>query len=128
MKMLKILKTLKIPWIFKILLTQNRRESLKYCLHRTLCNLPIFTNLVHSILNKLTTRAIWWTVFYRTLFNTDIFSHRGIFRTMLDIYYGEFYSEPCLTQTCLNPGIFRIQGIFIILSNICHEIFSLKPC
>ena len=57
-------------------------ESLKYSLHRTLCNLDIFTTYVYS---SPRTRGIWWVVFYRTLCNTGIFRTRGIFQT-LSIY------------------------------------------
>ena len=36
-----------------------------------------------------------------TLCNTGIFRTQGIFRTPPDIYYGEFYSEPCVTLAYL---------------------------
>ena len=47
-------------------------ESLKYSLHRTLCNLDIFTIYVYSSSSTLRTRGIWWAVFYRTLCDTGI--------------------------------------------------------
>ena len=103
-------------------------ESLKYSLHRTLCNLDIFTTYVYSSPSILRTRGIWWAVFYRTLCNTCIFRTRGILQTLSNIYYGEFYSESCATLAYLKPWIFRIKGIFIILSNIYHKIFYLNSC
>ena len=63
----------------------------------------------------------------RTLRNTGIFKTRGIFRAPKNIYYGEFYSEPCVTLAYLKPCIFRIQDIVIILSSIYHEKFYSKP-
>ena len=103
-------------------------ESLKYSLHRTLCNLGIFTTYVCSSPSTLKIRGIWWAVFYRTLCDTGILRTRGIFQTLSNIYYGEFYSEWCVTLVYLIPGIFRIKSIFIILSNIYHEIFYLNSC
>ena len=39
----------------------------------------------------------------RALCNTGIFKTRGIFRTLINIYYGEFYSEPRVTPAYLKP-------------------------
>ena len=47
--------------------------SLKYSLHRTLCNLDIFITYIYSNPSILRTRGIWWTVFCGTLCNPDIF-------------------------------------------------------
>ena len=44
---------------------------------------------------------MWWTIFYRTLCDTGIFRTRGIFQTLSNIYYGEFYSESCVTLAYL---------------------------
>ena len=54
---------------------------MKYSLHRTLCNLDIFTAYIYSSSSALRTWGKLWAVFYGTLYNT------GIFRT-------ESYSEP----------------------------------
>ena len=63
-----------------------------------MCNCDIFTNLVYS---NPKTQGIGWAVFYRTPCSTGIFETRGIFRTLSNIYYGEFYSEPCVTLAYL---------------------------
>ena len=78
------------------------RESLKYSLHRTRCNLDIFMTYIYSSPSILRTRGIWWAVFYGTLSNTSIFRTPGIFRTLPNIYYEQFYSE-----TLCNYSIFR---------------------
>ena len=83
-------------------------ESLKYSLRRTLCNLGIFTTFVYSSLSTLRTRGIWWAVCYRTLCDTGIFRTRGIFQT-LSIYYGEIYSESCVTLAYLKPWYIQNQ-------------------
>ena len=44
----------------------------------------------------LKTQGIWWAVFYRSLFKTGI-------RTLSNVYYGELYSEPCVTLEYLKP-------------------------
>ena len=109
-------------------------ESLKYSLHRTLCNLDIFATYVYSSPSTLRTQGIWWAVFYRTLCDTGIFRTQGIFQTLSNIYYGEFYSESCVTLAYLKPWHIQNQNtvsrisIFIILSNIYHEIFYLNYC
>ena len=72
-------------------------------MHRTLCNLALFTTLVYSSLSILKTRGILWAVFYRTLCNTVIFETRGIFRILSNIYYQELYSEPRVTLVHLKP-------------------------
>ena len=84
-------------------------KSLKYSLHKTLCNLVIFTTLVYSSPSILRTRGIWWVVFYRTLCNTGIFGTRGIFRTLSNICYREFYSESCITLAYLKPWYIQNQ-------------------
>ena len=53
------------------------------------------------------TRGILWAVFYGTLCNTSIFITRGICRTLPHIYYGEFYSGPCVTLAYLKPWNIR---------------------
>ena len=78
-------------------------ESLKYSLHRTLCNFDIFTTYVYSSPSILRTRGIWWVVFYRTPCNTGIFRTRGIFQTLSNNYYGELYSESCVPLAYLKP-------------------------
>ena len=84
-------------------------ESLKYSLHRTLCNLHIFTSYVYSSPSTLRTRGIWWGVFYRTLCDTGIFRTQGIFQTLPNIYYGVFYSESCVTLAYLKLGHIQNQ-------------------
>ena len=76
-------------------------ESLKYSLHRPLRKLDLFRTLVYSSPSILRIREIWGTVFYRTLCNTGIFRTRGIFYILSNIYYGEFYSESCVTLAYL---------------------------
>ena len=49
------------------------------------------------------TRGILWAVFYGTLCSTSIFITRDICGTLPHIYYGEFYSEPCVTLAYLKP-------------------------
>ena len=46
-------------------------------------------------------KHVWWTVFYRTLYNTSIFRTRDIFRTMSNMYDGKFYSKTCATVAFL---------------------------
>ena len=77
------------------------RESLKYSLHRTLCNLDIFITHIYWSPSILRIPGIWWAVFYETLCNTGIFRTRGIFRTLLNVYYEEFYSQPFVTLSYL---------------------------
>ena len=81
------------------------RESLNNILHRTLCNLDIFITYIYTYSSPsiMRTRGILWAVFYETLCNTSIFITRGICRTLPHIYYGEFYSEPCVTLAYLKP-------------------------
>ena len=99
-------------------------KSLKYSLHRILSNLDIFTTYVYLSPSTLRTRWIWWVVFYRTLCDTGIFRTRGILQTLSNIYYGEFYSESCVTLAYLKP--WHIQNQRHILSNIYHKIFYLS--
>ena len=109
-------------------------ESLKYSLHRTLWDLDIFTTYVYSSPSTWRTQGIWCVVLYRTLCDTGIFRTRGIFQTLSNIYYGEFYSESCVTLAYLKPCHIQNQNtvsrisIFIILPNIYHEIFYLNSC
>ena len=100
--------------------TQHIRyhESLKYSLHRTLCNLVIFITYIHSSRSILRTLRIWWAVFYRTMCNTGIFRTWGIFRTLPNIYYEERYSEPCVTLAYLKP--WNIQNPRHIHNTIKH--------
>ena len=93
-------------------------ESLKYSLNRALCNLDIFTTNAYSSPSKLRTRGIWWAVFYRTLCDTGIFRTRGIFQTLSNIYYGEFYSESCVTLAYLKP--WHIQNQRHIHNTVKH--------
>ena len=86
-------------------------ESLKYSLHRTLCNLDIFTTLVYSSPSILRTRGIWWVVFYRTLCDTGI-------RTFPNIYYGQCYSESRVTLAYLKP--WHIQNQKHIHNTVKH--------
>ena len=89
--------------------TLRHCKSLKYSIHRTLCNFGKFTTLAYSNLSILRTQRIWWAVLCRTLCNTDIFRTRGTFRTLSKIYYGEFYSEPYVTLVHLKKP-WRIQN------------------
>ena len=69
-------------------------------------------------LSILRIRRIWWAVFYRALFNTGIFRTRGIFRTLSNIYYGEFCTESCVTLAYLKP--WHIQNPRHIHNTIKH--------
>ena len=66
-------------------------------------NLDILITYIYSSPSMLRTRGIWWSVFYGTLCNAGIFRTRDIFRTLPNIYYEEFYSEPCVTLAYLKP-------------------------
>ena len=93
-------------------------ESLKCRLHRTLCNVDIFTTYVYLSPSILETRGIWWAVFYRTLGKTGIFKTRGIFQALSNIYYGEFYSESCVILAHLKP--WHIQNQRHIHNTVKH--------
>ena len=110
-----LFRTLKYS-IFKLLIhsktlhIQNSRhskywESLKYILHRTMCNPDIFkTWQIESPRNtQKPVKHVWLAVFYKTLCNTGIFRTRGIFRTMSNIYDGKFYWQTCVTPAYLEP-------------------------
>ena len=60
----------------------------------------------------------WWAVFCRTLCNTGKFRTWGIFRTLLNIYYGELYSEPWVTLAYLKP--WHIQNPRHIHNTVKH--------
>ena len=77
-------------------------ESLKYSLHRTLCNLDIFTTYVYSGPRTLRTRGIWWAVFYRTLCDTGYLELEA-YSKPCQISIIEFYSESCVTLEYLKP-------------------------
>ena len=62
---------------------KKKRESFVYSWHRTLCSLRIFTTPVYS--------------------SHSIYDNQGIFRTLSNIYNGEFYSEQCVTLPYLEP-------------------------
>ena len=53
-----------------------------------------------------------------TLCNTGIFKTQGIFRNPSDIYYGEFYSEPCVTLAYLET--WHIQNPRDIHNTVKH--------
>ena len=93
-------------------------ESLKYSLHRTVFNLGIFTTYIYSSPSTLRTRVIWWAVFYRTLCDTGIFRTQGIFKTLSNIYYGEFYSDLCVTLAHLKH--WHIQNQSHIHNTVKH--------
>ena len=93
-------------------------ESLKYSLHRTLCDLDIFTTYVYSSPSTWRTQGIWCVVLYRTLCDTGIFRTRGIFQTLSNIYYGELYSESYVTLAYLKP--WHIQNQRHIHSTVKH--------
>ena len=71
----------------------------------------------------LRTRGIWWAVFYGTLCNTGIFRTRDIFRTLPNIYYEEFYSEPCVTLAYLKP--WHIQNPRHIHNTVKHLLWNI---
>ena len=81
-----------------IFITQDirYRQSLRYSLHRTLCNLEIFIIYIYSVPGIFRTPGIWRAVFYATLCNTGIIRTRGKFRTLPNIYYEETNLEPYL--------------------------------
>ena len=93
-------------------------ESLKYSLHRSLCNLDILITYKYSSSSILRIRGVWWAVFHGTLCNTGIFRTRGIFRTLPSIYYEEFYSEPSVTLAYLKP--WHIQNPRHIYNTVKH--------
>ena len=58
-----------------------------------------------------------------TLCNTGIFRTQDIFRTPPDIYYGEFYSEPCVTLAYLESKAYSQH----CQTSIMKYVYS-KPC
>ena len=96
---------------------------MKCSLHRTLCNLAIFITYIYSSPSILRIRGIWWVVFYRTLCINGIFRTRGIFRTLPNVYYEEFYSEPCVTLVHLKPWL--IQNPKHIHSTVKHLLWNI---
>ena len=56
--------------------------------------------------------------FLENPWNTGILRTRGIFRTQSNIYYGEFYSEPCVTIAYLKP--WHIQNPRHIHNTVKH--------
>ena len=73
-------------------------ESLKYSLHRTLCNLensqPCFHIQSLAYWNTQNpVKHLWWAVFYRTPCKSGMFRIKGTFRTLSNIYDKECYSE-----------------------------------
>ena len=85
----------------------RHRESVK---DRTRHNLDIFTTNVYASPSIFKTQGTWWAVLYGTLCNTVIFRTRGKFRTLWNICYGQFYSEPCVTLSYLKPWHFQNPG------------------
>ena len=63
-------------------------------------------------------KHVWGAVFYRTLCNSDIFRTWGIFRTLLNIYDGKFYSQPYVTPAYLEP--WHIQNLRHIQNTAKH--------
>ena len=102
--------------------TQDIRYR-EYSLHRTLCNIDIFITYIHSSPSILRARGISWAVFYGTLCNTGIFRTRGIFRTLPNIYYEEFYSEPYVTLAFLKP--WHIQNPRHIHNTVKHLLWNI---
>ena len=96
---------------------------MKCSLHRTLCNLDIFITYIYSSPSILRIRGIWWVVFYRTLCISGIFRTKGIFRTLPNVYYEEFYSERCVTLVHLKP--WHIQNPKHIHSNVKHLLWNI---
>ena len=68
-------------------------------------------------------RGIWWAVFYGTLCNTGIFRTWDIFRTLPNVYYEEFYSEPCVTLVYLKH--WHIQNPRHILNTVKHLLWNI---
>ena len=97
--------------VFRTQDIQNNRESLKYSLHGTLCNLGIFIILVYSSPKHTenprntqnSVKHVSCAFSTETLCNTGIFRTQAIFRTLTMIYYGECYSEPYVTLVYLEP-------------------------
>ena len=74
------------------------RKSLKYNLHRTLCNLVIFTTFVYSCPSILITR--------------------GIFKALSNMHDGLFCTEPCMTLAYSEPCQISItDNLFRTMSN-----------
>ena len=78
---------------------------------------------IHSSPSLLRTRGIGAAVFYGTLCNTGIFRTRGKFRTLPNIYYEEFYSEPCVTLAYLKP--WHIQNPRRIHNTVKHLLLNI---
>ena len=68
-------------------------------------------------------RGIWQTVFYGSLCNTGILKTRGIFRTLSNIYYGEFYSERCVTLAYLKS--WHIQNPRHFYNTVKHLLWNI---
>ena len=75
-------------------------------------------SLIYTSPSILRTRGIWWAVFHGTLCNIGIFRTRGIFATLPNIYYEEFYSEPCVTLVYLK--LWHIQNLRHIQNTVKH--------
>ena len=96
-------------------------ESLKYSLHRTMCNLGIFTTIACSSPQKAV-KHVWQGVFYTTLCNTGIFRAQGIFKTLSNIYDRKLYSQTFVTLAYLEK--WHIQNTTEHLSqNILFKTF-----
>ena len=83
------------------------RESLKYSLHRTMCNLVIFTTLVYSCPSVF---IIW-----------------GILKALSNMYDGPFCTEPCITlaytelcQISIKENLFRTMSNLSIFRTLAH--------
>ena len=101
------------------------RKSLKYSLHRTLCNLDKIITVAYSNPSILRNQGKWRLS--AEPYNTNILRTQDIFRTLSSIYYGEFYSEPYVTLAYLKPWHIQNRRHINILSNVYHEIFGSKP-
>ena len=71
----------------------------------------------------LRTRGIWWGIFYETPCNTGIFRTWDIFRTVPNIYYKEFHSEPCVTLAYLKP--WNIQNLRHTHNTVKHPLWNI---
>ena len=78
---------------------------------------------IYSSPSILRARGIWWAVFHRTLCNTGIFTTRGTFRTLPNVCYEEFYSEPCVTLAFLK--LWHIQNPRHIHNTVKHLLWNI---
>ena len=93
------------PWHIQNSRHSRYRESFKYSLHQTLCNLCTFITLVYS--------------------NSRILRIRGILKTLSNMYDGRFSTEPYVTLAWHNPNsrhqnLVKCLSWTILLTTMCN--------